>query len=464
MITLIAFLITSLLRTPATAGAQGRSNFERLFPYPTGQNGLEEYVRAGDLLSGREFNTYQSWVPPERRPSAEELRQQAEADKTAQANASPEMQKVADDDMPKLTEEEIRLNDHVNDLNYLQLKQEEVKRFQAALDLMAEGNRKQFAFGPASGAASLWVFPDRQLSKLASDAAYVEFANGKSGRATEILDEALYMYHRMSSGGIVDMLSGIGSTAVINSQFNNHLDALSSPDAKQVARLAGELLDDVSGLESMIQNERAQDARLLEETMKELREPSPAEANSPIVREYQALGADQQAGFARQTSQSMNADLDTASRIFQGPEGNWMRAADETNPESEVQNGTGDVDDSDQPKTLAQLGSQLRGVCSMVLGHYAVLAIMRSRTQLRLLRLHAEIIEYRWETGALPKTIQSMQLPEAETNDLLSGKSFQYILHDRTYELFSLGIPETGKIELRYRRTGNGAVDTSAVP
>lgn len=72
------------------------------------------------------------------------------------------------------------------------------------------------------------------------------------------------------------------------------------------------------------------------------------------------------------------------------------------------------------------------------------------RTQLRLLRLHAEIEKFRWNTMRLPQNLKELG-PEA-TTDPLTGGSFQYSVTGTAYEVFSLGTKKTGPIHLRYQR------------
>ncbi len=52
----------------------------------------------------------------------------------------------------------------------------------------------------------------------------------------------------------------------------------------------------------------------------------------------------------------------------------------------------------------------------------------------------------------LPKSLEEMRLPTEDTYDPLSKQPFAYELKSGVYRLFSRGVPETGEIELKYKR------------
>jgi hypothetical protein len=85
---------------------------------------------------------------------------------------------------------------------------------------------------------------------------------------------------------------------------------------------------------------------------------------------------------------------------------------------------------------------------------------------MRLLDLHARILDYRWNNLKLPEQLADA-VPQALLFDPLSGQSFAYEKTATGYSLFSRGVPETGKIELKYRRDPNanlGQGDAGGVP
>ena len=82
---------------------------------------------------------------------------------------------------------------------------------------------------------------------------------------------------------------------------------------------------------------------------------------------------------------------------------------------------------------------------------HAIIAGLRSRTQLRLLRLHAKVIEYRWEHEQLPESLKAAVSDGTEI-DPLSGEAFVFERPGvASYRIYGKGMPGVGEIELRYR-------------
>jgi hypothetical protein len=78
-------------------------------------------------------------------------------------------------------------------------------------------------------------------------------------------------------------------------------------------------------------------------------------------------------------------------------------------------------------------------------------ASIRIRTQLRLLRLHAWVLGYRWEHDRLPTRL-SDAVPNGAHIDPANGEPFEYVTTPEGYRLVSTGRPGLGEVALRYRR------------
>ena len=81
------------------------------------------------------------------------------------------------------------------------------------------------------------------------------------------------------------------------------------------------------------------------------------------------------------------------------------------------------------------------------------------RAQLRLLILHAAIIEYRWTHGQwtygqLPSSLSELDVP-ISIIDPLTGEPFKYELVGDDYDLYSEGTPGTGRIDLNWRSSSS---------
>ncbi len=199
----------------------------------------------------------------------------------------------------------------------------------------------------------------------------------------------------------------------------------------------------------MVQGERAQMRQALEEVTKGFGDPNSGSA-SIAAQEFRKMTSDQQSAWASQLLQAAEDQFAVAARIFEQPEANRLLAVGPADTFDSAVASTDDSYDANK-ETLAQVAHEIQQTGNLTEHRQFLVAILRHRAQLRLLRLHARIIQYRWETGGLPKTLEELKLPKDETADPLSGKPFQYLPKDRTYRLLSLGIPETGEIELRYR-------------
>ncbi len=77
-----------------------------------------------------------------------------------------------------------------------------------------------------------------------------------------------------------------------------------------------------------------------------------------------------------------------------------------------------------------------------------LLSALRCRTMLRLLRLHARIIAFRWEQDRLPKNLAELRLPRGYDFDPLSNQRFVYELRPEGYRLYSNGWKGGGRVEL----------------
>ena len=79
-------------------------------------------------------------------------------------------------------------------------------------------------------------------------------------------------------------------------------------------------------------------------------------------------------------------------------------------------------------------------------------AMVRNLTQLRLAAIHCKIIGYRRKYGDFPSKLADLLVPDALYDRTTGGPYFYARLSSQCYTLYSLGTPETGRIELVYRR------------
>jgi hypothetical protein len=77
---------------------------------------------------------------------------------------------------------------------------------------------------------------------------------------------------------------------------------------------------------------------------------------------------------------------------------------------------------------------------------------LRSNTQLRLLRVHALIQSFRWNTGRLPVSLDELSEKQACLDPLVDAP-FTYSVDGTDYVLFSKGVTGVGRIDLVYVRS-----------
>jgi len=445
---------SSNLRSPSFQSTT--SSYESLFPHPTGQNGLEEYARASDALKGYEFGVYQSWLPPEKRPTPEQLRQEEAEDKklldefiaskkgAGVANVDPQVASgLGLDDRPDRVR--AALEAHANQLSFLQVKQEEITRFHDVLDLVAQGNLKPFYWPNDRARDFVFAVNLKTIAKLSIDAAFVEFASGHSRRAVDILCETLKMSHRYDSGNLICELVATAVRAIVCSSLNEHLDALSYSDTSEIANLAGALLDDKSVLLGMVDGEHQQATIGMSEIMRDLSAHA-NDASDPLGSAFAKLSSADQAIWENRIVKSIEQSFEEVRIKIAADEATWL---DNLVPDMDP---SPKDDEPDKPlRTLEDLAKVLDSAGTSFKGQSFWQSLLINRTQLRLLRLHMRIIRFRWENDRLPTTIDEMKLPHEETEDPLSHKPFKYVVSKDKYTLSSLGNARTGEVLLKYR-------------
>jgi hypothetical protein len=441
----LALTLSSARVHSAGVRQEESSVFAKLFPHATGQNAFEDYVRAGSILDDPSFLVFQYWLPPDKRPTAEQMRQADDARRKLLASMTPEERKGAEEYSDHLSPEDQELAERLNGMSYLQTRQEEIQRYRRALDLLAQGNHKPFeyAFAPRESIENQDAVVGklaRQLVRLASDDAFVDYSAGDSTRGTQMLTQTLVMAHRLGSSDIPCRIASTGLISVILGRFGEHLGAISLPDSEILAKLARSLLDDRADFATMIKNDRERMSGAIDDGFKSgSTEGASLGQGLPVARQVETLTAEQKSTFLERLHQLVNDRYSSLAQRFDSPEENWLTARE---PEPT---------EPPDPKNLDELARVLSRAFTSEMDHEVMLSIMKSRTQLRLLQLHARIIEFRWESGRFPNTLDELKRPHDEIYDPLSHSLFNYAVSNNAYKLSSAGIPETGEIELRYR-------------
>jgi len=85
---------------------------------------------------------------------------------------------------------------------------------------------------------------------------------------------------------------------------------------------------------------------------------------------------------------------------------------------------------------------------------------MQSRAQIRLLRIAARILQFRWTWDRLPSHVDEMKLPADYAFDPLSNRPFEYEPHETTFRVYCKGWKGKGEVDF-FRFPGQGSVGTA---
>lgn len=384
--------------------------FGQVVANPTGRNGYEDYVLAADIM-----------IQPKVRDAEDAVYAQ-----------------------PRL-------------LSPLAAKRAWVAAAKRALDLVRAGNAKPI-FNPRSKMNGAPLFPEfagfKQIAKLFTAEARVRFADGDTGGATQSIVDCLTFSDRIGHFVEIGSLVSIACTSIILAEVEADLRVLSQRDAQALAVAADAMLqkpvamiDGVKGETQLLDS--CIDAAIADVTKHVGDQADGSEAAaiwSKFSSELQGLSPSQLRSLKGQVADGIRSRLNGILATLQGPETGWT--AGESADQAPV----------DLRDFLVQIMLPVYGP--------GMNSAARSRTQLRLLRLHGAIISFLWEWHRLPKQLGELQDP-AIIDDPIAGKPFHYEVKGvSSYDLWSDGWGDTGKVELRYRRAaGTGTQDDGpAIP
>ena len=380
-------------------------------------NAFDTYQRAAELLKTPEFSTYQQWMPAS-----------GTKNETPPQSPSP-------------------LAQHLAKLSYLKVKEGEVVRFAPALDLLARAQLETYTT-PKLAATDFQLLANcKALAKLAADAEYVYLAEGQGERSAQVLDQALTMGQRIEGSSLLSVLVGIAVQAIAIAPYNRRMAAIPVGVARTLANRTGELLSDKAFVRAFLKGERDSLLDLIGTTINSMSQPDQQDGAS---KQFRSLDSSSRIEWVNHATAIIDGSLDQTRQLLEGPESEWMKMS---TPEQIEPFGDKDFD---APKSLKEVEATLRTASSFAGNRQMIQALLRGRTLMRLLRLHCLVIQYQWEHGTFPPTLAAAGIPAADQSDPFSGKQFQFVLQGGSYRLFSLGIPQTGEIELKYQAPPGG--------
>ncbi|HWA82554.1 MAG TPA: hypothetical protein VG820_03910 [Fimbriimonadaceae bacterium] len=420
---MLSFAVAASAPAPAP---QAKSLYDQVISNPDPNNGFEDYIRAADLVNDGFARSYYAWQP-------------GTYDRLA-ANESG---------MSALDRERLRLAKELDQVGYLGVQTAMETRYASALDFVRTGNQKR-VWDPRKATFSMSL-PEttvlRNLIELCNAAAYADYAKGNSKLGTRDLLDGLMLAENLEPLSMIDFHMGLAWEMLLMNRFANCLTSLSEGDAREVVAFVDRQIANPPAFLSALKLQRDVTIASIDEVVgprPETKDPTPSEEFSKRMTPSER----QQAKIA--IVDGANRRYSELVQLLSGPESQWYTQA------------------GDQPDLYAPVQSVddfVRYEVGMFGASGSLATLVRERAQMRLLGLHARVIDYRWRHNALPRTLKDVASP-AQIKDPISDEDFAYEPNaDGTYRLYSKGNKQTGTIELRYkwsRNGGNGQVPPPA--
>lgn len=361
------------------------NNFAKLFANPTGQNGYEDLVRAGDILQNSPV-----WQAFEH-PAGEETPTLA---MKRRAVAEPMVR--------------------------------------SALDTLRAGLQKPVR-SPRVKLDDETVYPElapfRSLSRLLGHEIYVQLADGRVSQAIETLGLALKFGYVMQQDTVLSGLVAIAVDAIAIQPIGDHLDQLSVRDCDKLLAVAREWLDLPDPAIAILQTEKkiamdvfnkykADPVKLLKALDPGVQTPETRQRFDALTQTF-ATNPNAAAGVFDESARILFSQYDQAISSINQPA--WDRK-----PFPAV----------DKSTAAGFLALEFGGgpMLSRILDRYA-----REQAQIQMLGIHAAIHHRMWEFNSLPGSLAELKLGRMAF-DPFSGRPFEYKrLEGMRYTLTSIG-------------------------
>jgi hypothetical protein len=359
---------------PAKA-QQDPSVFRQLFPEPTGQNGYEELVQAGDLVRNNEAG---------------------QAATATGATLDAKRRALADPD---------------------------VKR---ALALVRRGLNKPIR-SPRTEFTAGTLLPDfaplRHLARLLAVEQYVALADGRTGDAISALRDGLRIAHAPKGDLIIGGLVGAVMDAIVLNRLARHLDQMSARDCDRLVALAREYLRTPDPTFVTLDNERRMALATLDllrrfpdhfPTYAGVEDEDETTEPDPLARDIEALAADPAA------LEQVVSRAEAQVNAFYAAQAAAYRLPPHQRPDEVPLPQTPAPQSDPAQRLVAQLMDLLLPAVSG-----ATTRFTQARIQVQLLGVHAAIRRFRWEHDRLPETLADLRLGNLGV-DPYSGRPLVY--------------------------------------
>lgn len=398
----------------------------KIVPNPTGNNAYEDYLRAGDLVGPSLWNRYDSWIA---------YRMRALMDPPG----DPEPPEIPPGVSPGMTD--------------LTIRRVANERLGGVMDIIRNGNEKP-SFDPRSSYDANTLLPEfarfKMLAKVDLNRAQVEFADGHTRQAAEDLLDGMTFSHKILGSTMISALVSVAIQAIMTAGFSAHLGQLTLDDAKMIEKRCKSLLEVRLPIGNVFRTEASINVSALDTYLDDPQGILSDDEYKALGPAFKALGPAERQQIKDMFSQGLAQRCSEEEARFNGPESGWLLRDWDHDP---VPN----LGDKSVSNLVLVLLNNIEGKDTH---RQFSNAVAKSRVQLKLLLLHAKVIQYHWQNGLWPTKIEDF----ADTKtamDPFEGKPFHYELKDNGYRLYSMGIPGIGPVELKYHSIGNlKAVDS----
>lgn len=412
---------------------------QQIVPNPTGTNGYEEYLMACEIVRPPQVSSlilsrpenYQEIIKRFEKGDAQSRPSQTEYSQAKKFEGT----------------------------SLLKLRREAVERAQKALDLIAQGNKKN-VFDPRTKVDWNDRFPEmrhfRILGTLCLAASYVAFADGQPVRGAQYLADAITFGRNIGGNLIIGRLNGMVIQESAFELFESVLPKISHSDGQLLLALSNKLV-----------SEKSPSVRVLERGQASNRDCYAAMLELPTSGDMEgATQSDQSAATYLKTlsattrQEVLDLCVQRTSRIqaqmtamFQRPESEWGSY----NDPDPVSIKADTAINSTQMLVAYLCDNRVQSFGT--LGRHEV----RNRTQLRLIGLAAAVVKFKWEYDRLPLRLSEVVGEQASFDPVANGP-FQYETSPNGFRVYSKGTKESGEIGLRYDYSANAKSPPPSVP
>lgn len=303
-----------------------------------------------------------------------------------------------------------------------------VAKYGRACDLIRIGNKKPLRYPwkedeygfPSDPVGSEYG----QVAKLLCEEARVNFGDGRPAAAAESILTGLVFARRYSSGSTIEVLKGSAYYSMFFASLYRHLQSL---DISGLRMLRGELDAQVEEVPPYVRTLLADFERDRAEARKvfdNLDEDSEYFEVPDIVFQLTPM---QRTQYLVQIDKEILTLQNKVRAMFMQEERFWL------------------------DPVLEHADPVVRYAIDRTLYASRPMLAVRNRTQLRLAALHCRVLEFKRTYNRWPDRLEELGGKEV-WYDPASGGPFYYAkLSEQSYTLYSLGTPETGRIDLVWR-------------